>query len=262
MGILATNPLFDLDVYSHDTVSTVGALTQRETDKLILQMYQDATFGYVTEIKRGSRKSTETVEARVYLDKRVYLATALSCATGMRRGEVLGLHVEDIRFPNSEDSAEEQAQIDVRCAFAIHQGLKSTKSGKARTVPVDRWLADELVAFAQTNPHGNGLVFYSDTVTDKPIYPMMIDKWFIRELERIGIGEEERKERHIVFHSLRHYANTEMRTRIGDERTQLVMGHTSKAMTDRYDTGDNSKRVYQIGRDLGSLVSDPKTMEG
>ena len=256
--VLPVDPLENLETYSVENKSSVGSLTARETDKLIKQMYEDATTGYTISVRQiGPKKTIVNVDIPVLLDKRVYLAVCLSASTGMRKGEILGLHITDIHYPNAEDNAEEMALIDIRNSYARHQGMKSPKSKRDRTVFVPKWLADELVEFAMTNPHENGLVFYSDKMNDRPIDSKVFSVWFNRELTRIGIDENERRERHLVFHSLRHYANSEMRTKIGDERTQLIMGHTSTAMTDRYDTEDKAQRVYQIGREVGSIIINP-----
>ena len=261
-GCIVVNPLYGLDVYEHSGESTVGTLTERETEKLIIQMFNDSTYGYTVEVKRGSKAGTKTTSVHVFLDRRVYLATALAADTGMRIGEILGLMLDDISFPNDGDDAETQAIIQVRHSFSRHDGLKSPKSVKSqRPVAVSKWLARELVEFAQTNPYCNGFVFYSDISDSKPVCQSFVDKWFNRELNRIGITEEERRERHIVFHSLRHYADSEMLSRLGYEKTQWIMGHSSKAMSDRYDTADKTMRILNIGHERGSLIPNPNEME-
>lgn len=281
--ILLNDPLFDLDHYTESQKSTVGVLTEKETDNLIRQMYYDMftpfEITYYKKEKGGQRLcickpalgSDEEYQqelagavfvqtTQVKLDPRIYYATALSCDTGLRKGEILGLHANDIRFPNATDAGEDQALIDVRQAFARRQGFKTPKSKRERTVPVSRWLAQELVEFAASNPHGSDLIFYSDTMPDHPVDLKFINKWYNRELQRIGINEKERTERHLVFHSLRHYANTEYRTRVGDEKTQRVLGHTSTRMTDRYDAGSD-RRILQIGQEAGNLINNPRAAE-
>lgn len=257
-GILLIDPLANLDKYTLSNESSVGSLTERETDKLIRQMYYDTEQGYTISVKQRGPNGTYTYnDQTVLLDRRVYLAVCLSASTGMRKGEVLGLMLNDIQFPNKEDGAESQALIIVRHAFAVQQGMKGTKTKRERTVPCPLWLAEELVKQGKTNPYGNGLIFYSDTVSDKPIGPKVLNSWFNKELERIGISEKEREERHLVFHSLRHYANSELLTRVGGEKTRMITGHTSSAMTDRYDTEDKSQRIYSIAKEAGSLISNP-----
>ena len=261
-GILLRDPLFDLEKYSVDRVSSVGALTEAETEKLIRQMYKDVEEGFSITIKqRGPQGTIISKDAIFHLDRRIFLAVCLSAATGMRKGEVLALHSSDIKLLSSNDNAQNQALIIVRYSFAIHQGMKSPKSKKERTVFVDRWLAEALLSLAKENPHKNDLVFFSDTSDDKPIFPTVINKWFNKELDRIGIDEKQRLERHLVFHSLRHYANSEMRTRVGDEKTQEIMGHTSTTMTNLYDTADKTERILGIGQAVGSLIINPEAIK-
>ena len=288
--ILLTDPLFDLRAVKarNKTVSTVGALTRRETDLLLFQMYKDSTEGRDIEIEGKSRTGNAfTYPKHFILDKRVYLATALSAVSGMRIGEVQALDACNIRFPNSQDNAEDMAIIDVCQNYAREAGIKSTKSGKPRQVVIPRWLADELVSFAKTNPWDNGLVFYSDTNRDKPFVHSSIDKWFRFELdfvfgsqavaqgrkattdsdndsgpfnELMKLGEKERKDRNIHFHSLRHYFDTQALNSIGGEMTRNLMGHESEAMTQTY-FNVTDEMLLSAGKTTTLFITNPKVRE-
>lgn len=286
--IVITDPLFDLRQVKtkNKTFSGVGALTRRETDLLLFQMYHDCTEGREIEVKTVGRRGY-TYKKKFILDKRVYLATALSAVSGMRIGEIIALNIRNIRFPNVNDRAENMAIIDVCQNFAREAGLKSTKSGKPRQVVIPRWLADELVLFAQTNRWGTGLVFYSDIVKDTPIDHQVISKWFNYELDFIfgsqaieqeiedstdpknnadsfkklmELGEKERKDRKIHFHSLRHYFNTQALNTVGGELTRNLMGHESEEMTKTYfNTSD--EMLLDAGKTTTLFISNPKVKE-
>lgn len=256
--ILLSDPLFDLRTIKtrSNTVSTKGALTKRETDLLLFQMYKDYTEGRIVEGKGKSRKGNNyTYNKSFKLDKRVYLATALSAVSGMRQGEVLALKADSIRFPNAQDKAEDMAIVDVKRNFARQAGFKAPKNGKPRQVVIPRWLAEELVEFSKTNPWGNGLVFYSDLSAETPLDHKVLTKWFNFELDFIKV---DRTGRNITFHSLRHYFDTMSLDAIGGELTRNLMGHSSEAMTQLY-FNVTDEQLIDAGRKTILFVSNPKT---
>ncbi|MBP5793604.1 MAG: tyrosine-type recombinase/integrase, partial [Spirochaetaceae bacterium] len=53
-------------------------------------------------------------------------------------------------------------------------------------------------------------------------------------LEEIGVSELERKDRNIVFHSLRHFCCTILKQRADKETVMAIMGHKTPDMTDHY----------------------------
>ncbi len=265
-GILFVDPLLNLEKYPQERKSSVKALTDEEGLRLLSQMFYDSTIGYKGIEKRGAKNGhLKEVEVKCFLDYRVYLATALGRYAGMRQGEILALRECDIELP-TEDSEEQYAYINVCHSYSIHDGLKETKTGENRRVPIGLWLAEKLIDFAQTNPHANPqgehFIFYADDNPDTPIFKTTILKWFYRELEKMGISEQERKERHIVFHSLRHGYITRLRNmQIEEQQIRLLTGHSNIAMTNRYDTGDKTQRVKNIANKIGSLLNNPKEQE-
>jgi integrase len=72
-----------------------------------------------------------------------------------------------------------------------------------------------------------------DRVT--PLTKTSILKQFKAALTRVGITEEERARRNLVFHCWRHGFNSYVRGKVPDEQLRRVTGHRSEAMTDRYD---------------------------
>jgi integrase len=60
-------------------------------------------------------------------------------------------------------------------------------------------------------------------------------KQFKVALERIGITEEQRKSRVLLFHGYRHGFNTYIRGKVPDEQLRRVTGHKTLAMSDTYD---------------------------
>lgn len=58
---------------------------------------------------------------------------------------------------------------------------------------------------------------------------------FYEALESIGV--KDREERKIVFHSLRHWYNTQLRGSIPDAVLRRFTGHRDAEMTELYDAG-------------------------
>jgi integrase len=76
---------------------------------------------------------------------------------------------------------------------------------------------------------------FSSADPGKPMSHKKIDTDFARALKAIGISEEERKSRHLSFHSWRHWANSFLVNQgLPPLRAQQVIGHTSLKMTQNY----------------------------
>lgn len=260
--ILVNDPIFELrPVKSRSkTVSSVGVLTAREIDKLLFKMYEDCSTNRLIKIDSVSRSGNQyNYDKSFALDRRVYLAVALSAVSGMRMGEIRALRASDIRFPNRHDKAEDMAIITICRAYAAKAGFKEPKGKKSRQVPCPRWLAEELIDFSKTNPHGSDLIFYSDSDPDKPLDKKLFWKWFKYECEQIGIDTEER---HIVFHSLRHSFDTLAvdSSKLDNEKVRIVMGHQSESMTRLY-YGQNDDAILSIGEVTTKFVHNPKAKE-
>ena len=109
---------------------------------------------------------------------------------------------------------------------------------------------------ADSNPHKNGLVFWSDNSADIPIAVSYINKYYYAALVAIGITEEKRRERNIDFHSLRHFFNSMLRGEIDDNNLRLIVGHQSERMSDNY-THEVRERLLQIGKVSSNIISFP-----
>ena len=144
-------------------------------------------------------------------------ACRLAATTGMRLGEIQALSREQIR----ED------WIAVDRSWSIEDGgVKSTKSGKARVVP----LIPEIRQMLLDLPSDGPFLFSMDGV--QPLHR----KWFERHLEdRMSKAGIDRKADNLLFHSFRHYFNTRLVANgVASEKIRSVIGHESEQMTDRY----------------------------
>jgi integrase len=175
--------------------------------------------------------------------------------TGLRVGEILSLKLENIG----------EKYIAVNHSFSKYDGLKGTKTGESRVVPIISGLRDVLRKLGAQNPHGDGFIFYGGT-PNKPIansIPLFALK---NELVKMKIGverletckitegdtdeekmqksaEEKRlreeavlywKERNIVFHSWRHFYAARMTDKLEARKVMLATGHKTEAVFKKY----------------------------
>lgn len=96
--------------------------------------------------------------------------------------------------------------ILVAHTWDVKYGLKDTKSHKSREVPIS---ADvyRLLSDLSRNHTAGGFIFSEDG-GKSPIQRTSAGQALHSALSNIGIGNEERRERFLSFHSWRHYVNT------------------------------------------------------
>ncbi len=148
-----------------------------------------------------------------------YAACFVSAFTGLRLGEIRALRMSHVH----ED------YILVDSSYSDEEGLKCTKNGKARIVPITLKIFNILKHITNNN-HSEYIFSFgekntpcSDRVITLPLYEM---------LERVGI---DREERNLTFHSFRHFFNTQVVANgISSEIVRSVIGHSSIEMTEHY----------------------------
>ena len=151
-----------------------------------------------------------------------YTAALLAFCTGMRQGEIAALTGEDI-FPG---------YIIVKHSWSKIDGLKTTKAKKERLVPIPDNLYQLLKNLRQSQENA---FLFSKNGGKRPIRGQRLKDALYFALEKMGIDKKERKERNIVFHSSRHFANSQfIGAGISSVKTQQVIGHASNAMTENY----------------------------
>lgn len=255
--ILIENPLMGLERYKERTMNPRGILTEPEITRLIQQMESDYKNGYTETITQRWKNGGEKVkEFHAYLDKRVYLATCLGTVTGMRAGEILGLQIDSIMIPRGQ-TEEPQAIITVSQSMSVRVGLKCTKGKRTRYVTVPEWLALELISLGESNPAKTGFIFYSPDTPETTVCENFIRDNFYKALARMGISESERKERNIVFHSLRHYSNTRTTEMLGQSEAMLRIGHQDTTTSERY-FHTREEHLLETGCRLAGMIPAPE----
>ena len=153
-----------------------------------------------------------------------FLMNYLSGHTGMRFGEVQALHISSV----FED------HILVRHSWDEKFGLKDTKNHKERTVPISKDLFQMLQNLAKN--HTEGEYVFSFKNGKIPACRQDMYRLLKHALNGIGISEAEIKERHLSFHSWRHFYNSKLiNSGIPKSIVQSIIGHVNdNAMTEHY----------------------------
>jgi integrase len=192
--------------------------------------------------KRGILTPIEaqTLFAAQWRDKRAYIASLLSCTTGLRSGEVLALKLEDIG----------ERVLNVRHSWSDYDKLKAPKNGETRKVPLLPEVRVKLLELASENPHGaDGFIFYGN-LPNKPIDRSVLLDGLHEALAVIGIDAQKRG---IVFHSWRHYYAAQMADHMTADKVARITGHRSKAIFEKYADHISEENLEEVGK-VGEAV--------
>lgn len=241
--------------YASDTVRNAyarlrSALQVAVTDSLIKR--NPASGIKLPSIERRKPYALTSDEANRLLaavaGHRLYPLYFLALATGMRRGELLGLHLLNIVLSGERPEIrirEQLQQVNRRLVFVTPKSKSS-----ARNIPIDSMIVEVLRAHfatqqAEQDRLGDAwsdqlLAFPSEVGT--PISPRNLVRHFKAALKRAGLPD-------IRFHDLRHSAGSLMLA----DGAQLVdvskiLGHSSVAVTATiyaHSYEDNKRRAIE-----------------
>jgi integrase len=197
-----------------------------ETDFRYLRMAEIGTF------LQAARQDGETVHA--------LYATAVF--TGMRAGELAGLHWSDIDFGK-------------RLITVSRSYKKTTKTGKIRRVPIIDVLLPILREWRLKTP---GEIVFPNQVGNMHGKSARIFRPMLhRVLDRAGLQPAQRAGKlrpYITFHGLRHtFASMWVMQGKDIYRLQKILGHSSVNMTMRY--AHLAPEAFDDAHDLGMQVS-------
>lgn len=173
-------------------------------------------------------------------DPRLYAIHLLAATTGMRMGEIRGLQRKSVH-PD---------YVEVRTSWEKDRGLKETKTGRCRIVPIPERTQEALQAVLECSPYRepDDLVFFGRFRTG-PLDHKVIEKNLKERLAAIGISEQERVRRGLCFHSWRHFFNSLLvNHRIPTLKIQSIVGHATNRMTENYYHPDEYRDVLEISR--------------
>ena len=151
-------------------------------------------------------------------------------------------HISEIIALNVDNIGEDYLTIEY--SYSPVDGLKSTKTGEERVVPVIPEIRDAMLNRAKLNPHGNGYVFWGDKKS-RPCTPRTSAEELKRMLFLIRAGEnptdEKKKEveeywkkRNVVFHSWRHFYAARMTDKLEARKVMLATGHKTESVFKGY----------------------------
>lgn len=197
-------------------------------------------------LKRGipSEKEICRLIALDWNNEPCYEAFNLAALYGLRAGEISALRVNDLDCQNKI--------LYIRHSWNNIDGLKATKNSESRRIPIEKKCCETLLALAKKNPcySKDSFIFWSEKDSNQPIPPAHYTRIFYAALKRIGITASERKNRNIVFHSLRHFCATILSEKTDLKNVQEILGHKTAAMSAHYSDHETMESVAQMKRAL------------
>jgi integrase len=159
-------------------------------------------------------------------DLRARHINLIASQTGMRMGEIRALRICDIH----------KDRICVEHGWSRKEGLKSTKNRKMREIPIFSALYEELQEYIKGLESRFRLdsLLFPGTDPEKPYDNRQIGKELAYMLKKIGINDEIRKERGIVFHSWRHYTAKNLAEVTNRAIGMAILGHKTSRLFDKY----------------------------
>jgi integrase len=200
-------------------------------------------------------------------DKRAFLGNMLAATTGLRVGEIAALQIRDIG----------ETYLYVRHSWSEQDRLKTTKTGKDRTVPLLGSLRKQLLELAYQNPHGSkedSFVFWSirtpDTPVDRKLFTdklrdmlprLTLDENGLKDTTKLQESRKYWKSRGIVFHSWRHYYSSRLSDHLDQRSVMLATGHTTQAVFEAYASHETEQLLENV-RTTTEKVFSPVVFEG
>jgi integrase len=162
-------------------------------------------------------------------DPRIRAAVLLGAMCGLRLGEYRGLLLSDI------DRADGLLHIQHNFVEG-GEGLKGYKWGSSRDVPLPSVVLEAIDACAlMPRTSRSPFVLYNDFHDERPVNGKTVNEGFRTMLRRIGINEESRKARNLLFHGFRHtFVSLSRMAGLPDFVVQRLSGHKSVFMVERY----------------------------
>jgi integrase len=152
----------------------------------------------------------------------IYLFNKLAACTGMRLSEIIGLQIEHIH----------DNHIHVCTQYSKKYGTRPLKTKDSRNIPITAALYGELATLMNNDKRG---FLFSENGGSEPIARNRVYKETSAAFDKIGIDQEERRQRGLALHHWRHFLNTALlMANVSTLKVQKVTGHKSLSMTRHY----------------------------
>lgn len=172
-------------------------------------------------------------------NKLYHIGNRLAAVSGMRLREIVALRGMDIKADH----------IVVEHSYDKY-GLKKTKTKDKRKIAIVPSLMNELHALK----FEDDTKFIFSKTGKKPISANMLMVALYEAMSRMGISQEERKERNITFHSWRHFAASQMAANnISNEKRMKLTGHKTASMLEHY-THFDAESMRDVADVLGEVI--------
>jgi integrase len=168
-------------------------------------------------------------------DKRSYIGNLLSITTGLRAGEVLALRKSDI----------DPIKPILHCqhSFSTMDGLKSTKNGEPRKIPLLPEVKTALMELLGQNPHKDNpdpFIFYG-ILADKPMDQKILIGGLKMACKAAAIEP-------VVFHAHRHFYTARLADKMTADQVMRITGHKTRAIYDEYQNHLTDKNIEDMGK--------------
>lgn len=198
---ITNNPMSGTMKLKSDTKEK-GIFTDEEIEKLLL--------------------SPNALQAVWNNDYSVWLLNLTAYKTGCRMGELQALQKKNVR----------EGMLIIENSWDRIHGLKGTKTGKTRFLPIDQHLM-QLIQGLMKKSFGD-FVFGKDSGR-RVIRHDEIYKSFFLAIENIGLSKEALQSRNITWHSYRHsFASKAIAKGIAPALVKAYTGHATNNMLDHY----------------------------
>ena len=203
------------------TVASLGVIYKRALTRGEIAV--NPVLGLQLPAVRGERAriatARECAELLHALPKRDRPVWAAAMYAGLRRGELMGLRIEDVDL--------ERGVIHVRRGWDTLEGEITPKSGRERFVPLNATLRTILESHLSELPWSDGLVFgvnANSTFNGTPLMKRAARAWEAASLRRI------------TLHECRHtFASLMIAAGVNAKALSTYMGHATISITlDRY----------------------------
>ena len=222
--------------------------------------------------KRGiftEAEAAEVLKPEYWQDSRARVAAMVSITTGARQGEILALRKSDIG--NAAD-INGNYKILIEHSYSTFDGLKETKTGESRPVPLLPEVRTALLELLSENPHktDDPFIFCSES-GQKPCSGKVILNGLYKAIEAVNLkykleAEKQKletplfaidcKKREICFHSFRHYFCTKTSENEAAEKVKKVSGHLTDSVFNNYSDHIEEKNVIEVGKVVSGIFSN------
>jgi integrase len=208
---------------SSRTVQYIHAVIRRSLNQAVKWglLHHKPTDAVVAPVPRSEPQPTLSAEqAQLFLESAeghyYYPAYFLAITTGMRKGELLGLQVEDVDLKRNKLQVR-HIQVDIQ--GKTHLGQPKSTAAK-RTITLSESVCEAIKEYCSK---GEGYVLTSSAGT--PLSQRNLSRHFHRTLEKLGLPS-------VPFHALRHTAATLLlQANVHPGLVQQMLGHSTIVLT-------------------------------